>query len=1152
MLKSTILMNKVDKEFKPSVWAISKSNIIYFLMFIFLAFGINAYNSLPREDFPEIITSEVFISTINPGNTPEDIERFITVPLEEAVKGVSNLVDIKSTSLENYSIISLEFDEEIEIELAKQKVRDEIDSVISGEDWPTFNNVKVEPDILSMSLAEEMPILNVNIQGDYPTEQLKKYAEVLEDRIEKLDEIKEVVILGAQDEEIEVAVDIKKMTAAKVSFEDILSSIAFGNRTIAAGNIVSDGQRRTIRIIGEIENPEDLKNFVVKNEFGPVYLDDVAVINFKESEKKSYAREFTKNLVSLAVKKRSGKNLINAANKIDVIVDEVIKNEFPSDLEVVITNDMSNRIISQVDDLVNNILFGIFLVTTVLMFFLGFRNALFVGFAIPMSMFMSLMIISALGYSLNTMILFALVMGLGMLVDNGIVVVENVYRLMEKDGLSRLEAAKLGISEIAYPIIVSTATTVLAFVPLGLWPGTIGQFMIYLPITLSIVLGSSLFVAIFFNSMLVSKFMSIDEKNLSKKDLVRLTYFLSGIGLLLFIIGGNARGFGTLFIVINIFFWLYSYYLKSIALKFRTIFLGWLEIKYEKFLRFALKGWRAFAFLFGTILLLFLTIILVGIAGPKIEFFPDNEPNQIIVYAEYPQGTDIEKTNNITKKLENEVLQVVDDKKYFDGNKNFMIESMLAQVGEGAGNQQNDFGSQADMPQKAKITVTLREFKYRNGFSSEDLRSDVQKKLSGKYPGLAVSVEKDENGPPAGYPVNIEISGKNYLELIQTAEEMRIFINDQKIAGIEELKIDVNKNKPSIQIEVDRQKAGELGINPSQIGLVLRRSLFGEKAGIYKKDGEDYDINVRFNKEDRYDKSLLFNQNVIFKNMNNGQLVEVPIASLIKSENIETYSAIKHRNLTRVVTLYSSIFAGYNAKEIVDQIKFQLDGFETSENIKYKFTGEIEEQDKNQDFLNTALIMALMLILLLLVFQFNSIVKPLIIILSIFLSFIGVFLGLIIFDMTFVIIMTMLGIISLAGIVVNNSVVLIDYTQLLLDRKKANLNIEKDSMLPKNEIYESIVKGGKARLRPVILTAITTILGLIPLAIGLNIDLMNLFVNGNPNVYIGGDNVIFWGPLAWTVIFGLTFATFLTLIIVPVTFYISKRLALKIRSFKLN
>tara|TARA_E500000178_G_scaffold297957_1_gene304899 strand:- start:739 stop:1599 length:861 start_codon:yes stop_codon:yes gene_type:complete len=286
--------------------------------------------------------------------------------------------------------------------------------------------------------------------------------------------------------------------------------------------------------------------------------------------------------------------------------------------------------------------------------------------------------------------------------------------------------------------------------------------------------------------------------------------------------------------------------------------------------------------------------------------------------------------------------------------------------------------------------------------------------------------------------------------------------------------------------------------------------------------------------------------------MNNGQLVEVPIASLVKSKNIETYSAIKHRNLTRVVTLYSSIFAGYNAKEIVDQIKFQLDGFDISENIKYKFTGEIEEQDKNQDFLNTALIMALMLILLLLVFQFNSIVKPLIIILSIFLSFIGVFLGLIIFDMTFVIIMTMLGIISLAGIVVNNSVVLIDYTQLLLDRKKEKLNLEKDNMLPKNEIYESIVNGGKARLRPVILTAITTILGLIPLAIGLNIDLMNLFINGDPNVYIGGDNVIFWGPLAWTVIFGLTFATFLTLIIVPVTFYLSKRLALKIRSFKLS
>jgi multidrug efflux pump subunit AcrB len=1145
-------MNKVDKEFKPSVWAIGKSNIIYFLMFIFLALGINAYNDLPREDFPEIVTSEVFISTINPGNTAEDIERFITTPLEEAIKGVSNLVDVTSTSLENYSIIRLEFDEEIEIELAKQKVRDLIDSVISGEDWPTFNNVKVDPDILSMSIAEEMPILNINLVGDYPTESLKNYAEILEKRIEKLDEIKEVDILGAQDEEVEVAVDIQKMTIAQVSFDDVISSIAYGNRTIAAGNIISDGQRRTLRVIGEIQSPEELKNFVVKKNFGPVYLGDIAEINFKESEKKSYAREFGNNLVSLAVKKRSGKNLINAAETIRGIVSETIENDYPIDLNVSITNDMSNRIVSQVDDLVNNILFGIFLVTTVLMFFLGFRNALFVGFAIPMSMFMSLMIISALGYSLNTMILFALVMGLGMLVDNGIVVVENVYRLMEKEGMSKVEAAKLGISEIAYPIIVSTATTVLAFVPLGLWPGTIGQFMIYLPITLSIVLGSSLFVAIFFNSMLVSKFMSIDEKNLSKKDLIKLTYFLSGIGLLMILIGGSATGFGTLFITINIFFWLYSYYLKSMALRFRTIFLGTLENKYESFLRFALKGWRAFAFLFGTIMLLFLTMVLVGIAGPKVEFFPDNQPNQIIVYAEYPQGTDIKKTNSITKAIEKEVIEVINASKYFENSNNFMVESMLSQVGDGAGNQQNDFGSQADMPHKSKITVTMREFKYRNGFSSEDMRGEVQAKLSGKYPGLSISVEKDENGPPAGYPVNIEISGRDYLELIETAEQMRIFINNQKISGIEELKIDVNKSKPSLEIEVDRQKAGELGINPSQIGLVLRRSLFGEKAGIFKKDGEDYDINVRFNNEDRYDRSLLFNQNIIFRDMSDGQVKEIPVASLIKTKNVETYSAIKHRNLSRVVTLYSSILAGYNAKEIVDQIKFQLDGFDISQDVNFKFTGEIEEQDKNQEFLNTALLMALMLILLLLVFQFNSIVKPLIIILSIFLSFIGVFLGLIIFNMTFVIIMTMLGIISLAGIVVNNSVVLIDYTQLLLDRKKEELKVEKDNMLSKDQIFEAIVNGGKARLRPVILTAITTILGLIPLAIGLNIDLMSLFSSGNPNIYVGGDNVIFWGPLAWTVIFGLTFATFLTLVIVPVTFYLSKRAALKIREFKLN
>jgi multidrug efflux pump subunit AcrB len=446
----------------------------------------------------------------------------------------------------------------------------------------------------------------------------------------------------------------------------------------------------------------------------------------------------------------------------------------------------------------------------------------------------------------------------------------------------------------------------------------------------------------------------------------------------------------------------------------------------------------------------------------------------------------------------------------------------------------------------------MREFKFRRGQSSEELRQKIQAQLNGKFAGVSISVEKDANGPPSGYPVNIEITGLYYDELIVTAENIRAFINNQNIAGIEELKIDVNRNKPGMRIEIDREKAGALGLSAGQIGRQLRRSLFGEKASVYKSGGEDYDINVRFQDQDRYNPSALFNQNITFRDQASGKIKEIPVAAVVSQQNIVSYSAIKHRGLKRVVTVYSSILPGYNAVEIVNQLKVRLKDFtELPQDVNYSFTGEIEKQDENMAFLSGALGLALMLIMLLLVFQFNSITKPAIILLSIFLSFIGVFLGLVIFNMTFVIIMTMMGIISLAGIVVNNSVVLLDYTQLLLDRRRKNNGLASEQLLPKEEIFQAVINGGKARLRPVLLTAITTILGLIPLAIGLNINFFSLFMEGNPQIYIGGDNVIFWGPLAWTVIFGLTFATFLTLIIVPVTFYLSKRAAIRIKNLTL-
>lgn len=1146
---------KINKEFKPSSWAIDHKTIIYVMVAVILFIGASAYFSMPRESFPEIKETKIYISTPYPGNTAEDIEKLIVDPLEDRLKNVSNVTEVVSTSQEDYGIITIEFDENISIESAKLKVKDEVDAEKASEDWPTFNGAKVEPNVFDLNFSEEMPIENINITGNYPVDKLKEYGEYLEDKIEELPEIKQVDIRGAQDKEVEIAVDIYKMMAAKVNFDNIINAVKNGNMTISAGNLISSGQRRTIRILGEITSPDELNNFVVKSENGAVYLKDIAKVTFKEEEKTTYAREFGKNVVMLDVKKRSGKNMVEAADKIAKIVSDAKLNYFPSNLQVSIANDQSQKTINQVDDLVNNIIFGIILVITVLMYFLGFRNALFVGFAIPMSMFMSFMILNAIGYTMNTMILFGLIMGLGMLVDNGIVVVENAYRLMDEEGMNRIQAAKKGIGEIAYPIIISTATTVAAFVPLGLWPGVMGEFMIYFPITLSVVLGSSLFVAIFINSVMVSQFMEIGDKVLTNKQLIRLSIILVGLGLPILIFGGSISGLGTLMIVNAALFWAYKYFIKDATIYFQTkILVRWEEF-YEKSIRFSLSGWRPYFLTIGTTLLLFLVFMLFGISvekgRTKVEFFPDNKPNQIVVYIEYPQGTDIKKTNTLTKDVEKRVYAVLNHKEYMDGDYNFMVESAVSQVGEGAGNPETDGGSAAEMPHRSKITATMREFKFRRGKDSEILRQKIQDTLKGVYPGVAISVEKDPVGPPAGYPINIEIKGNDYNELIFTAEKMRDFINSKNIPGIAELKIDVNKAKPSMKIEVDREKAGEFGVAAGQVGNQLRRSLFGEKAGVYKKDGDDYDIYVRFNKENRYNKSALFNQRIIFRDQASGKVKEIPISAVTNEKNTSAFSAIKHRNLSRVVLLYSGLSPGFtDASAIVSQIQTEMETFEKPNGIQFDYTGQIEEQNKQMSFLMWALLTGLGLIFFILIFQFNSVSKPAIIMMAIFFSFIGVFLGLIGTGWSFVIMMTMMGIIALAGIVVNNGVVLLDYTQLLIDRKKVELNIPFDRYLPNEYVREAIIRGGKARLRPVLLTAITTVLGLIPLAIGFNIDFFSLFSDFDPKIYIGGDNVIFWGPLAWTVIFGLIFATFLTLIIVPVLFYLIKKLKDRIFKYK--
>ena len=1140
------------KEFFPSSWAIDHSTVIYVVIGVFFFLGVSSYFSMPRENYPEIKENIIFVSSVFPGNTAEDIERLITDPLEEELKGVKNLNEIKSVSKENVSLIRVKFDEGITNESAKVQVKDKVDVITSGSDWPTFNDAKIEPSVFELELSEEIPVLNIGLTGDLPINELKYYGELLKDEIEELPEIKEVALRGVQDFEVEVAIDLLKMTAASVSFNDVINTIKRENNTVSVGSVeVGDGTRKNLRLLGEISSPDELKNFVIKTQNGILYLGDISSINFKEKEKNSFARSNGKTALVLDIKKRSGKNLILTIEKIRNLITNIKSNNFPTSIELEISNDQSNTTKNLVSDLVNNIIFGVILVITVLMFFLGFRNSLFVGFAIPMSMLMSFMILKFLGSTINTMVLFGLIMGLGMLVDNGIVVVENAYRLMEKEGMGVIEAAKKGIGEIASPIIVSTATTVAAFLPLGFWPGRIGEFMIFFPFTLSIVLGSSLIVAIFFNSMLISKFMSTKEKIIGRKKLIRLTYIICSISSVLVFFPGNMRGIGTLLLVFNLLFWAYKLFLKRWALYFRKVILIKIENSYTKLLRLTLKGKNPIFLLVMTIGLLFSSFIILGLSSPKVEFFPENEPNQIFIYIEYPEGTSIDKTNSITKLIEADVYRVINNPKYLKEANNFMVESNIAFVGLGSHNPEIDNGGDQEMPHKAKITITNSEFKYRKGFSSENLRMELQNEIKDKYAGVSVSVEKDPKGPPVGYPINIELTGEDYDELIQTAENLKNYLNTENILGVEELKIDVNKNKPGIKINVDRKKSGALGVTAGQIGQQLRGSVFGEKSGIFKKDGDDYDINVRLKKSNRDDINQLLDQYIVFRDQATGKIKKIPLSVMVKPSNSLSFSAIKHSNLKRVVTLYSPVLAGYNGNEVVSKVKQSISNYNgISTNIELNFTGEIEEQGKNMRFLTGALIAALGMIVFLLVLQFNSISNPLIILLSIFLSFTGVLYGISLFNMPFVIMMTMMGIIALSGIVVNNGVVLIDYTQLLIARKKEFLKITMENLLPREHVTEAVISGGVARLRPVILTAVTTILGLIPLATGLNIDFFSLFTKWNANIYIGGDNVIFWGPLCWTVIFGLAFSTFLTLFIVPSCFYLVYQLKLVVNNWK--
>lgn len=1127
--------SKSVREFGISSFSVDNSTSIVILTLIITVLGLGAYRTMPKESFPEIVIPTVYIGTPYPGNSPVDMENLITRPIEKELKSLNNVKDIKSTSVQDFSSIVIEFNPGVEISKAIQDVKDAVDK--SKGELPS--DLDQDPNVLEVNTSD-FPIMNVNISGPYSEQELKKFGEYLADEIEKLSEISKADLAGTVEREIQINVDPYKMEAVGVSFGDISGAIQTENLTISGGNIRSGEFERTVRVDGEFTSPQELLDIIVKTDQQKiVYLKDVAEVKDTFKERTSYARSKNLPVVTINVTKRSGENLLDAADKIKNIISATKANRFPENLEISINNDQSKQTRTQVSDLENSIIFGMILVVLVLMFFMGFRNSLFVGSAIPLSMFISFLILNSFGITLNLMVLFSLILALGMLVDNGIVVVENIYRMMQ-EGKPRLQAAKEGVGEVAVPIITSTATTLAAFLPLAFWDDLVGEFMKYLPITLIIVLSASLFVALIINPVMTSMFMKVDELGIIKSK--RKPIIVSGIFLVLaiifYLIGWNS--FGSLSLVASIITLFNVFFLRKAIEWFQTVFLVKLENAYENTLNYALHGKKPYLFLSGMFALLIFSIVLLGIRAPKVLFFPDNQPQLVNVFVEFPIGTDINATNTFVDKMEDEMLDVLQP---YGG----IIESVITQVGEGTSDP-TEGPSQQATPHKSKITIGFVDYINRQGINTNEAM-EVIRDLVAKYPGVLITVNKQRNGPPVGNAVNIEFVGENYEQLIAYVEETKTYLESNAIGGLEELKTDLSLGSPEVVVQIDRDKARRFGLSTSTIATELRTSLFGLEVSKFKEGEEDYPIQLRLAEGYRYDINTLVNKKIGFRDKF-GTKREVPISAVATIQYGSTYGSVKRKDSEKAITMFSNVLDGYNPTEVNKQIQELMENYAVPEGITVKYTGEQEEQAKSMAFLVNALLIAVSLIFLIIVAQFNSIISPFIIMTSVLLSTIGVFLGLVIFNMDFVVIMTGIGIISLAGVVVNNAIVLIDYTDLVRVRKREEKGIQPGQFLDYEDLLASIVEAGKTRLRPVLLTAITTVLGLIPLAIGMNINFSTLLSDFDPQFYVGGDNAAFWGPMAWTVIFGLTFATVITLVIVPVMYLLSDKLTMRIRKIK--
>lgn len=1088
-------------------WFIKNRTAIYVFTAIISIAGFMSYIRIPKEQFPDIVVPTISVATIYPGNTPEDIENLITKPIEKQLKSINGVKKVTSQSISDVSIISVEFNTNIKVEIAKQKVNDAVDK--AKNDLPT--DLQDDPQVQEFDFSE-FPIMNINIAGDFPMDKLEKYAKDLEEKIETLPEITRVDKVGGLEREIQINVDLYKMQLAGVTFGDIESAVARENVNISGGEMREGPLRRNLRVTGQFRDPKEIESIVVRSFQGnAVTLGSFAEVVDGFEEKQDFARLDGKQVITLNVIKRSGENLINASDKIKDIIDEYKSTKFPDGVTVTITGDQSDQTRVQLDDLVNTVIIGFILVLGILMFFMGFKSAFFVALAGPLSFVVAFLIMPQIGFTLNVIVLFSFLLALGIIVDDAIVVIENTHRIFHKYPLKIEQAAKYGAAEVFFPVLAGTMTTLGPFIPLLFWPGIVGNFMYYLPVTLLITLGASLFVAFIMNPVFAVSFMKKNEHLKSPK--LKQSLILTGAFVLVGIIGrimGNAV-LGNLMFVLAAFVMLNHFVLFYVVKWFQDKFWPVFVRAYHKLVAFLTHKYNPIFVVSAAFILLFISLGVFIASSPKVNFFPDGDPNFVEIYCEMPMGTDANVTDSVTRVIEGRVYEVI-------GHNNPNVKSVITNIGLNAGDPQNP--DRVATPHKSKVTIAFVKYADRKDFSTRQCLNDVREKFKDGIPGAVITVDKEKNGPPTGKPINIEISGDDFNVLEQLQAEMYRKIGDADIQGIEELRSDLQRRKPEKILVIDKEKAQREGISIAQIGMELRTALYGKEISKFKDANDDAPIMIRVKERYRMNAEQLMNVNISFMDMGSGLFKEIPIGAIAHLEDKESFNIINRKNQKRVITLSSNVLDGYTAPNINTELQKIINGWESiPEGYSIALTGEQEDQKETSDFLGVAFIGALALMFMVMVTQFNSAIKPLLIFSTVLFSLIGIFIGFATTGMTFSIVMTGVGVFALAGIVIRNGIILIEFIDELRHRGM--------------DVVDAVVEAGSTRMTPVVLTALSTILGLIPLAVGFNIDFAGLLAHFKPHIHLGGDNVAFWGPLAWTMIFGLTVSTFLTLLVVP-------------------